>query len=62
MADYFDRACDAGEAWGCVNAGKAYEAGDGVPASPDLARGFYHRGCEKKNGDACTAEKRLSGK
>jgi hypothetical protein len=59
MADYFDRACDAGEAWGCVNAGKAYEQGNGVPANPTLALGFYRRGCQKKNADACTAQKRL---
>jgi hypothetical protein len=58
-ADYFDRACDAGEAWGCVNAGKSYEQGNGVQANPTVALSFYRRGCQKKNADACTAEKRL---
>jgi TPR repeat protein len=59
MADYFDRACDAGEAWGCVNAGKSYEQGTGVQANPTIALSFYRRGCEKKNADACAAQKRL---
>ena len=50
------RACEAGDAWGCTTIGVFYQLGDEaerVPVDPPKAAGYLERGCTGKVPEAC---------
>jgi tetratricopeptide (TPR) repeat protein len=46
-------ACQRGDMPACTRAGRAYENGTGVQASPATAATLYRKACDGKDGDGC---------
>jgi len=51
----FQLACDGGEPSGCLELGRAYEAGRGAPHDDARAAAIYRRGCDGGNQAMCMA-------
>ncbi|GAA7781534.1 hypothetical protein JP0175_03880 [Helicobacter pylori] len=53
--EYFEKACELNNGWGCNNLGDLYQNGEGVEKNSKKATYFYSKACELNNGDGCGA-------
>jgi hypothetical protein len=51
--EYYQKACDGGEARGCVNLGKMYADGETVGQNPIKAVQLYEKGCNGGQAQGC---------
>ena len=52
-ASYYDLACTGGDAEGCYELARLYDAGSGVPKDADRARAFFEKACTGGFAEAC---------
>ncbi|MDD7514949.1 MAG: sel1 repeat family protein, partial [Campylobacter lanienae] len=61
-AELYQKACDAGDPYGCVLLGILYEVGEGVRQDYAMAKEYYGKACDLGDQLGCDEYKRLNNR